>query len=110
MTFIVQASFKARSGEVRRGQIIAMPEDKAEVLVRAGKIAELQPCPICGTFSWWLSIHGVLVCGVCHPPMPATVKKWIGDPEAYGRMKAARPALVLSWEEIRQRKVSHEDR
>jgi len=63
------------------------------------------PCPICGAFAWWLSIHRVVVCGVCHPPMPGTVKRWIGDPEAYARMRGSKPAVVLSLDEIRERKT-----
>ena len=26
------------------------------------------PCPVCGSISWWLSIHGQVVCAFCHPP------------------------------------------
>ncbi len=63
------------------------------------------PCHICHEYAWWLSIHGVLVCGVCHPPKPTTVKKWISDPEAYGRMKGDKRAVVLSIDEIRARKA-----
>ena len=79
MTYLVRVPFKTKSGEVRKGQVIAMPEDKAEALVRAGKITELLPCHICGDFAWWLSVRGVLVCGTCHPPVsPEIVKKQIG--------------------------------
>jgi|GEM_PF-2508300 hypothetical protein len=79
MTYIVREPFKARSGEIRKGHVITMPEDKAQALVRAGKITELKPCHICHTFSWWLSVYGVLVCGYCHPaPLPEIVKRQIG--------------------------------
>jgi hypothetical protein len=79
MTYIVREPFKARLGEIKRGQVITMPEDKAQALVRAGKITELKPCHICHTFSWWLSVYGVLVCGYCHPaPLPEIVKRQIG--------------------------------
>lgn len=82
MTFIVQTSFKAKSGEIRKGQIVAMPEDKAEVLLRAGKIRELRACHVCHADPWWLSVHGVLVCGACHPPpAPDLVKRWIASNE-----------------------------
>jgi ssDNA-binding Zn-finger/Zn-ribbon topoisomerase 1 len=108
--YTVEEPFRAKTGEIRKGQVIAMPEDKADRLLKAGKIAEVKPCPNCNEYAWWLSIHGVLVCGVCHPPVSGTVKKWISDPDTLTRMKAARPAVVLSWEEIRQRKVSHEGR
>ena len=41
---------------------------------------EIRACHICHEFAWWLSTHGVLVCGVCHPPArPGLVKKWIGE-------------------------------
>ena len=106
IAYIVQEPFRAKSGEIRRGQIITMSEDKAKPFVAGGKIAELQHCPICGAFSWWLSLHGVLICGVCHPPMSGTVKKWIGDPEAYARLKAVKSAVVLSLDEMRERKTT----
>ena len=54
-------------------------EDKAEALLEAGKIVELKPCHVCGEHGWWLSARGVLACGVCHPPVPGAVKKWIGN-------------------------------
>ncbi len=77
--------------------------EAVNVLIETGKIEPALPCYICGEFAWWLSVYGVLVCGVCHPPVPATVKRWIGGPEAYGRMKASETAVVLSLDEIRER-------
>jgi hypothetical protein len=68
MTYVVRESFQARSGEIRKGQIVSVEEDKAQALLKAGKIAEIQPCGCCGAFSWWLSTQGVLTCGACHPP------------------------------------------
>ncbi|MGD0488255.1 MAG: hypothetical protein ABSB94_13785 [Syntrophorhabdales bacterium] len=112
MTFTIMADFKARTSrgetEFKKGQIITMAEDKAHGLLAAGKIAELKPCHVCNEYAWWLSIHGVLVCGICHPPAPGTVKKWIGDQEAVNRMKVARPAVVLSWQEIRGGKAARD--
>jgi len=90
MTYIVRASFKAKSGEIKKGQVITMREDKARALLVAGQIAELKACHICQTFAWWLSIHGALVCGVCHPPVAcALVKRWIGDRDTLKRIKDA---------------------
>jgi hypothetical protein len=108
--YIVQEPFRAKSGEIRRGQIITMSEDKAKTLVTVGKIAELQPCPICRHYAWWLSVYGVLVCGVCHPPAPGSVKKWIADPETLIRMKADKPAALLSFEYFRRKRESESNR
>jgi hypothetical protein len=103
--YIVREPFKAKIGEIKKGQIVSVPEDTAKSLLAAGKIAEIDPCPNCHEYAWWLSIHGVLVCGCCHPPMPGTIKKWVGDSERYSKMKGSKPAVLLSWEEARQRKA-----
>ncbi len=35
-------------------------------------------CPWCRGFAWWRSIHGVVVCGNCHPPaIPKLVLGWL---------------------------------
>jgi hypothetical protein len=83
-------------------------EKVLEPTPKAEKIGELGPCRICGENAWWLSVYGALRCGVCHPPVPGAVKKWIGDPECSARLKASGPAVVLSWEEARQRKAGGE--
>ncbi|MGD0658833.1 MAG: hypothetical protein ABSD38_12270 [Syntrophorhabdales bacterium] len=102
--YTVEEPFRAKSGEIRKGQVVTMTEDTAKALLKAGKIAEVKPCPSCHEFAWWLSIHGVLVCGLCHPPAsPALVKRWIGDQEAYARMKASRLGVLLSFEDFRLR-------
>ena len=37
-------------------------------------------CFACKTSRFWLSIHGVTVCGLCHPPgSPDLVAEWIKD-------------------------------
>jgi hypothetical protein len=73
------------------------------------EIAELRPCRVCGENAWWQSTYGRVICDVCHPPAsPALVKKWIGDPETLTRLKATRPAVILSWEELRRRKATME--
>ena len=39
------------------------------------------PCPWCGRREWWRSIHGVVVCGHCHPPaVPGLVVEWLDAP------------------------------
>ena len=92
--YLVQIPFRAKSGEVKKGQIINMPEDKAQPLLEAGKITELKACHNCKTYSWWLSIHGVLRCGVCHPPpREGLVKRWI---ERAGRV-AEKPRRQGCW-------------
>jgi hypothetical protein len=106
--YTVEQPFRAKTGKIRKGQVIAMPEDKAGRLLKAGKIAEVQPCPACEEYAWWLSTYGVLMCGVCHPPASAAlVKRWIGDPEAYVRMKMTRPAVLLSFEDFKQRRLQN---
>ena len=38
-------------------------------------------CYSCKTSSFWRSIRGPLVCGLCHPPAsPKLVEEWIGSP------------------------------
>lgn len=82
----VQILFRAKSSEVRKGQIINLPEDRVQPLIEAGKIRELWVCRTCHTFSWWLSTHGDLVCGTCHPPAKEElVKRWIGQPWGHDR-------------------------
>jgi hypothetical protein len=76
-----------------------------------GEIESLVPCPVCHEYAWWVSKYGVLRCGVCHPPATSgAVKKWIGDRDILNRMKANKESVLLSWEEIRNRrnKVDHE--
>ncbi|MCL6584465.1 MAG: hypothetical protein K6U11_12605 [bacterium] len=39
---------------------------------------QIEPCYACGERKWWISIYGVRVCGVCHPPAAERlVKEWI---------------------------------
>ena len=40
-------------------------------------------CYACHERRFWLSIHGVMVCGLCHPPgSPDLVAEWIEDGDA----------------------------
>jgi len=52
-----------------------MPEDKAQPLLTARKIEKLGDCPVCHEWAWWVSIHGVLVCGIYHPSALGAAKK-----------------------------------
>ena len=37
-------------------------------------------CRMCGQRKWWLSIYGVITCGVCHPPgYLKMVRAWFAD-------------------------------
>jgi hypothetical protein len=109
MTCTVVMPFNTKSGEVRKGQIISLADETARSLILTGKLAELKMCPICHEYAWWLSMYGVLVCGVCHPPPGSKlVKRWIGDPGTLKRMKATRSGLVLSYQEIQQQKATRE--
>lgn len=38
------------------------------------------PCPCCGSTVRWVSVHGAVVCPLCHPPAaPWLVATWIGE-------------------------------
>ncbi|MGA2109443.1 MAG: hypothetical protein ABSH25_17600 [Syntrophorhabdales bacterium] len=104
MIYIVRVPFRAKSGEIKKGQVIAMPENSARTLLAAGTIDELRPCHICGQYAWYLSKTETLRCGVCHPPKPEAVKKWIGDPECYATLKATMPNVLFSWVEAVERR------
>jgi hypothetical protein len=75
----------------------SIPEKKPE----RGALSE---CSTCHENAWWESHYGRLICGVCHPPMPRAVKKWIGGPDVVVRMKDENGASILSLEELRRRK------
>jgi hypothetical protein len=79
MVYVAAMDFTGRTSQggqqIKKGQVLSMQREKAQPLLSAGKIAELQPCPICGGGDYWLSIHGPLVCTRCHPPArPELVK------------------------------------
>ena len=62
----------------------ALREHKPEILaqLRSQTKADLV-CRACRERRWWLSIYGVVVCGVCHPPAaPRLVERWLADPES----------------------------
>lgn len=40
-------------------------------------------CYVCGGSRWWLSVYGVLVCCLCHPPpAPELVSRYLTGEEA----------------------------
>ena len=62
--------------------LATLREIKPAVLARLREEHATTPakivCYACRTSSFWRSIHGPLVCGVCHPPAsPELVDKWI---------------------------------
>ena len=59
---------------------------KAEVLARlspdADRAATKVVCYCCRESRFWRSIHGQVVCGICHPPAhPDLVAEWIPRPD-----------------------------
>ena len=84
--------FKTRNGviEIRPGQAFR-PADPQK-LIKAGLAIPVvdqvgnpfwqRPdgtCYACHGREAWLSVHGILICGRCHPPAtPALVKEWKG--------------------------------
>ena len=58
----------------------ASPCTKAAVKM---PVQDYARCPCCGGGRWWTSIHGIRVCGKCHPPAsPELVVRWEGPEEA----------------------------
>lgn len=54
--------------------------EAVKALLMSGTIEPASPCYLCREFFWWLSIHGVLICGNCHPPaVPELIKRWFSD-------------------------------
>ena len=59
-------------------------EIKPAVLARLREERVASPvkviCHACNSTTFWRSIHGPIVCGVCHPPAtPRLIEKWIGS-------------------------------
>ena len=69
---------KTPSGDIRAfnpgDEFTAKNIDGLIGLLEAGRIVPAGPCPICKTYDYWLSIHGALVCNVCHPAIAKAVK------------------------------------
>jgi hypothetical protein len=46
-------------------------------------VVSRERCPACHSRRFWRSVHGVVVCAVCHPPAgPGLVAEWIGEDKA----------------------------
>ena len=62
--------------------VAALRTHKAEVLARLRAPAKADlVCHACKERRFWLSIYGVVVCGVCHPPAtPQRVERWLINP------------------------------
>lgn len=61
---------RAAIREFSGGQVRETAEDIA---------AREHPC-LCGGTLFWVSKHGPIICGSCHPPAdPKLVVRWIGD-------------------------------
>src|SRR5262245_13487184 len=53
---------------------------RVEAIERGSPSARDRLCPACRRYAWWLSIHGMVVCGRCHPPASSElVRGWL-DP------------------------------
>ena len=63
--------------------LVALKAMKAEVLATIRRPAPPRPvksitCYSCRGGRFWISVHGVTVCTVCHPPAdPSFVAEWI---------------------------------
>jgi len=56
--------------------------DQVDRQKRTGLNEPMSPkmCSVCGSCRWWVSIYGVRICGVCHPPAnPDLVARWEGE-------------------------------
>lgn len=43
------------------------------------------PCS-CGGNRFWVSVHGPIICGACHPPQEKAVKRWVEIPGAIAKV------------------------
>ena len=63
--------------------VVTHNDRSTEKAPRATNLPGDVPCHACGRRAWWLSIHGAVVCGRCHPPpAPDVLAKWLGDLDA----------------------------
>ena len=59
-----------------------MTETTETVPEQAPKDTEesVKECERCGSTTFWRSVHGVVICGDCHPPAsPRLVAEWLGE-------------------------------
>jgi|GEM_PF-4031735 len=58
-------------------------------------------CWACRSVMWWLSVHNVLVCAVCHPPAHrGWVARWVPAREAATLKRTVRAVPVCAGENI----------
>jgi hypothetical protein len=61
--------------------------------------AEPEPayCPACRQARFWVSVHGAVVCGICHPPAsPRLVERWSSTLDGSGSINPAEIAPTLN--------------
>jgi hypothetical protein len=91
---VMTEDVKAKVAAVK-ADVLALLEAEADPLVQTAlalfegaAIAAVEPvlprvCKTCGSARWWRSVHGPVICAVCHPPAAdRLVAAWLGEPEA----------------------------
>ena len=66
---------------LREEDLDVLKASKLEILslLKDGQERPRVICYSCKGSRFWLSIHGVVICGACHPPAsPRLVVRWIG--------------------------------
>lgn len=61
----------------------------------------VQPCFTCKSTIWWVSVHGAVVCRLCHPPAsPELVARWINCTQPTERTDPSpiQPGDTISWQ------------
>ena len=54
-----------------------------------GPLPPTGSCYVCRDSLWWVSIHGAVACGTCHPPAsPSFVREWLSG---IAKQEGARP-------------------
>jgi hypothetical protein len=73
----VPPDLKAKLRE-HKTEILAVLSGQFDCLQIPGEdFPERSQCRACKGHLWWHSVHGAVVCAVCHPPAsPALVKSW----------------------------------
>jgi hypothetical protein len=61
--------------------LAALKTLKPEILATLRHPVATITCHSCRGRRFWISIHGVAICDICHPPAAAAlVETWIGEP------------------------------
>jgi len=86
-----QVRTPARRAARRPGKPPARETSDPETVMRLERAMQerrrKEPAPLrccaCGGTRFWMSVHGVKVCGMCHPPArPELVRAWLGEKDA----------------------------